>query len=233
MRRKDRAVPTQQGVAMNAMSYRDRRHAGQVLAAALRKLRGRDPIVLALPRGGVPVGFEVARALSCPLDIVSVRKLGAPHQPELAVGAVVDTDPPQTVGNPEVMEALALDQAWLDQAAKTQEKELLRRRRLYVGDRPRPGLAQRQVILVDDGIATGASIRAALKGLRQARPAELVLAVPVAPPEVLEDLTALCDRIVCPRRPENFGAVGYYYQDFAQTQDEEVVRLLAEANRPG
>lgn len=218
---------------MDAMSYRDRRHAGQVLAAALIKLRGRDPIVLALPRGGVPVGFEVARALSCPLDIVSVRKLGAPHQPELAVGAVVDTDPPQTVGNPEVMEALALDQAWLDQAAKAQEKELLRRRRLYVGDRPRPGLAQRQVILVDDGIATGASIRAALKGLRQARPAELILAVPVAPPEVLEDLTALCDRIVCPRRPENFGAVGYYYQDFAQTQDEEVVRLLAEANRPG
>lgn len=217
---------------MDAMSYRDRRHAGQVLAAALEKLRGRDPIVLALPRGGVPVGFEVARALGCPLDIVSVRKLGAPHQPELAVGAVVDTQPPQTVGNPEVMRALGLDQAWLDHAAKAQEKELLRRRRLYVGDRPRPALAHRQVILVDDGIATGASIRAALKGLRQARPEALVLAVPVAPPEVLEDLTALCDRIVCPRRPENFGAVGYYYQDFAQTQDEEVVRLLAEANEP-
>ena len=218
---------------MDAMTYRDRRHAGQVLAAALKNLRGRDPIVLALPRGGVPVGFEVARALGCPLDIVSVRKLGAPQQPELAVGAVVDTQPPQTVVNPDVMNALGLDQAWLDQAAKAQEKELLRRRRLYVGDRPRPALAARQIILVDDGIATGASIRAALKGLRKAKPAELVLAVPVAPPEVLEDLTALCDRIVCPRRPENFGAVGYYYQDFAQTQDDEVVRLLAEANSPG
>jgi putative phosphoribosyl transferase len=214
------------------MRYRDRRHAGQALAAALQTRRGRDPIVLALPRGGVPVGFEVARALSCPLDIVSVRKLGAPHQPELAVGAVVDTDPPQTVGNPEVMTTLGLDQAWLDQAARAQEKELLRRRRLYVGDRPRPGLAGRQVILVDDGIATGASIRAALAALRQTQPAELVLAVPVAPPDVLDALAPLCDRIVCPRRPENFGAVGYYYDDFGQTPDEEVVRLLAEANKP-
>jgi putative phosphoribosyl transferase len=214
------------------MRYRDRRHAGQALAAALQTRRGRDPIVLALPRGGVPVGFEVARALSCPLDIVSVRKLGAPHQPELAVGAVVDTDPPQTVGNPEVMTTLGLDQAWLDQAARAQEKELLRRRRLYVGDRPRPGLAGRQVILVDDGIATGASIRAALAALRQTQPAELVLAVPVAPPDVLDALAPLCDRIVCPRRPENFGAVGYYYDDFGQTGDEEVVRLLAEANKP-
>lgn len=217
---------------MNGMTYRDRRHAGQVLAAALKNLRGRDPIVLALPRGGVPVGFEVAQALGCPLDIVSVRKLGAPHQAELAVGAVVDTEPLQTVGNPQVMRVLGLGEAWLDQAAQAQTQELRRRRRLYVGDRSRPALADRQVILVDDGIATGASIRAALTALRQVRPAELVLAVPVAPPDVLKQLAPLCDRIVCPLRPDDFGAVGYYYDDFAQTPDEEVMRLLAEANKP-
>lgn len=215
---------------MDNMTYRDRRTAGRVLARLLTHLRDKRPVVLALPRGGVPVGFEVAQALHCPLDIVSVRKLGAPDRAELAAGAVVDTEPPQIVGNPDVMAALGLNQAWLQHAASAQAAELKRRRELYVGRRARPVLTGKQVIVVDDGIATGASIRAALKALRQSKPARLVLAVPVAPPEILEELAPLCDEIVCPRQPENFGAVGFYYDDFNQTEDEEVVGLLAAAN---
>jgi putative phosphoribosyl transferase len=216
---------------MDRMTYRDRRAAGRALARLLVHLREQHPVVLALPRGGVPVGFEVAQALDCPLDIVSVRKLGAPDHSELAAGAVVDTEPPQTVANPDVMQALGLTEAWLERAAEAQLGELMRRRELYVGRRRRPVLAGKRVILVDDGIATGASIRAALKGLRLAKPAHLVLAVPVAPPEILEDLAPLCDEIVCPHRPEDFGAVGFYYEDFSQTQDDEVVSLLAAANK--
>jgi putative phosphoribosyl transferase len=212
-------------------SYRDRGDAGRSLAQALLRLREQRPIVLALPRGGVPVGFEVAKALHCPLDIVSVRKLGAPGQPELAVGAVVDTDPPETVGNADVMQMLGLDQAWLDHAAKAQHGELARRRALYVGQRARPALAGRHLIVVDDGIATGASIRAALKALRRAKPARLILAVPVAPAEIIEQLAPLCDEIVCPHQPEDFGAVGYYYDDFRQVEDAEVVELLTAANQ--
>lgn len=202
------------------------------MAARLEHLRNAHPIVLALPRGGVPVGFEVARALGCPLDIVLVRKLGAPQQPELAVGAVVDGERLETAVNRDVMNMLGLDQAWIDAAAEAQRPELERRRRLYVGSRPRPTIAGATAILVDDGIATGASVRASLKALRRAGPTRLVLAVPVAPPDTLRELAGLCDEIVCPLQPEDFGAVGFFYNDFTQTEDEEVVRLLAEAARP-
>lgn len=211
------------------MLFADRRDAGRRLAARLGHLRDRDPVVLALVRGGLPVAYEVAAALSAPLDVVLVRKIGAPMQPELAIGAVVDGDRPEIVTNPHVMRMVGASQSDIDAGARRQLAEIERRRVLYLGHRARVEVGGRTAIVVDDGIATGATTRAALHAVRRQAPARLVLAVPVAPADALADLAADADEIVCLDTPDPFGAVGAFYQDFRQVPDDEVVALLDRA----
>jgi putative phosphoribosyl transferase len=209
--------------------FRDRVDAGRKLARALLHLKEARPVVLGLPRGGVPVAFEVAAALSAPLDVVLVRKIGAPGQPELGLGAVVDGADPQIVLNEELVQLVRPGRAYLEAEEKRQLAEIERRRALY-----RPGwaplsLAARTAIVVDDGIATGGTMKAVLLALRSAGVHRLVLAVPVAPPDTLQELAPLADEVVCLMSPEPFYSVGSHYRDFAQTTDEEVVHLLARA----
>jgi len=213
------------------MIFEDRRDAGRRLAVPLLRFKGQRPIVLALPRGGVPVGYEIARALDAPLDVIVVRKLGAPGQPELGIGAVVDGDHPQSVLNEEVVHELHVSSRFLESEIATELAEVHRRQALYRGGRPPLAVAGRVVIVVDDGIATGGSMRAALRGIRRAGPRRLVLAVPVAPPDTIEALRADVDEVVCLSTPAWFGAVGNFYRDFSQTTDDEVVELLDAARR--
>ena len=212
--------------------FADRHEAGRKLGEAVARLDLADPLVLALPRGGVPVAYAVAQRLGAPLDILVVRKLGAPGHRELALGAIVGGAAPQTVFNEDVMAMMRPSPQYLDTEIAGQRAELARRRRAYAGDRPEPDVSGRTVVLVDDGVATGASARAALRGLRQAGVARLILAVPVGPPEVIAQLREAADEVVCLLIPERFRAVGEWYVDFAQTEDEEVVALLAQARRP-
>lgn len=212
-------------------SFRDRRDAGRRLAAALQHYRDADAVVLALPRGGVPVGFEVAVALGAPLDILLVRKIGAPGQEELALGALVDGADPQVVLNDDVLELVHPPPDYIAGEIERQRREIERRRHLYRGTAEPVALAGRTAIVVDDGIATGATVAAALKGVARTRPRRLVLAVPVAPSDTRDRLAAACDDVVCLETPEPFRSVGSHYDDFAQTSDEEVVRLLAEARQ--
>jgi putative phosphoribosyl transferase len=211
--------------------FADRTDAGRRLAAALAHLRDQHPVVLALPRGGVPVGFEVAKALGAPLDVLLVRKIGAPLQPELAAGAVVDGAEPVLVRNEEVVRAYGIEEDWIEAEAARQLAEIERRRRLYCGDRPPVVVRGRTAILVDDGIATGTTVRAALRALARLGPRRRVLAVPVAPPETVARLAREADELVVLEQPEWMAAVGQFYRDFRQTEDAEVVRLLAEAAR--
>jgi putative phosphoribosyl transferase len=211
------------------MQFDDRRDAGRRLGRRLRELGLPDPLVLALPRGGVTVGAEVARLLPAPLDVVLVRKIGAPWQEELAAGAVVDGDQPTLVVNRDVVRGYGIDESYLEAQKARQLEEIERRRRLYLGGRPRPEVAGRTAIVVDDGIATGATVRAALLASRRAAPRELVLAVPVASPDVLARLEPEADRTVCLHAPDDLMAVGQYYRDFRQVEDDEVVAMLREA----
>lgn len=209
--------------------FRDRQQAGRLLARALKQLahlQGQSPIVLALPRGGVPVAAEVASALDAPLDVLVVRKIGAPFHKELGVGALVLLDQPEVVWNHSLLAELGLTEAKLRGDAKAQEIEARRRLALYRGNRPALDLKGRTVILVDDGLATGITAQAALQALRRAHPARLVLAVPVAPPDTLARLSQEADETVCLMQPPWFSAVGQFYEDFNQTSDEEVVSLL-------
>ena len=199
-----------------------------MLARELERYRGEPGLlVLALPRGGVPVGFELARALEAPLDVFVVRKLGAPGQEELAVGAVARG---VQVLNDGVVEALGLDAAVIERAAATEQRELTRRVRRYRGDRRPVDVEDRTVILVDDGLATGATMRAGALALRAKRPRRLVLAVPVAAAQTCELLRADADELVCASTPEPFVAVGAWYDDFSQTTDDEVRALLARSS---
>jgi len=209
--------------------FHDRRHAGRVLAARLERYANRpDVIVLALPRGGVPVGFEIARALRAPLDVFNVRKLGVPGQEELAMGAIATGG--IRVLNDEIVRELGLTPAAIDRVAAREELELARREQLYRDGRPLPDLADRIVILVDDGLATGSTMRAAARAVRRLGPARLVVAVPTAAPETCRDLGAEVDEIICAMTPEPFYAVGLWYEDFRQTTDEEVRHLLLQAS---
>ena len=213
------------------MLFRDRRDAGRQLAARLTQYAGDDPVVIALPRGGVPVGYEIARALGAPLDVKIVRKLGAPGHDELGIGAVVDGEDPQAVLNEQIVNVLGVTREYLERELSRQLAEIHRREPRYRhGRRPVP-LEGRTVIVVDDGIATGGSVRAALRAIRRARPRRLILAVPVAPPDTIEALRSEVDDVVYLAAPEPFHAVGRFYDDFTQTTDEEVEDLLDLANR--
>jgi len=213
------------------VTFKNRKDAGRRLAARLLPYKAENPVVLVLPRGGVPVGYEVAAALDAPLDVIVVRKLGAPDQPELGIGAVVDGDHPQSVLNEEVLRTLRVSQAYLSREVALELAEIRRRQELYRGGRPPVNVAGRTVIVVDDGIATGGSMRAALRGVRRNNPKRLVLAVPVAPPDTIESLRPEVDEVVCLGTPLLFAAVGQFYEDFRQTTDEEVVRLLEAARQ--
>lgn len=204
---------------------RDRAEAGRLLAERLRTYAGRnDVIVLALPRGGVPVAFEIARALDAPLDVFLVRKLGVPGHEELAFGAIASGG--MRVLNRQVVDALGLPPEQIAAIAAAEQRELERRERAYRGERPPPDVTGRTVILVDDGLATGSTMLAAVRALRQDDPARIVVAVPVADPEVCESLRAEADEVVCLFTPQPFVAVGVWYEDFSQTTDEEVIQLL-------
>lgn len=209
------------------MPFRDRKEAGQRLAEALAVYRGHDVVVLALPRGGVPVAAEVAAALDAPLDLVLVRKIGVPFHEELAMGAVADAaGHPCTVRNADVIAMTGTDEATFDAVRTGQLQEIERRRAAYLGDRPRVDVAGRVALVVDDGVATGATTRAALRAVRRQGPAKLVLAVPVAPTDTLAELQAEADEVVCLEAYPEFGAIGLYYVDFRQLSDEEVTSIL-------
>jgi predicted phosphoribosyltransferase len=210
------------------MLFRDRPDAGRRLAERLGPMTG-DVVVLGLPRGGIPVAYEVARALGAPLDVFVVRKLGVPGHEELAMGAIAWGG--VRVVNRDVVDALGIPPRVLDEVAAAEGRELERRERSYRGGRPAPDVAGRTVVLVDDGLATGSTMRAAVAALRQLKPARVVVAVPVAAASTCQELRAEVDDVVCAATPEPFVAVGRFYDDFSQTEDEEVSALLADARR--
>jgi putative phosphoribosyl transferase len=212
------------------VAFKDRRTAGRLLAGRLMAMQLKDPVVLALPRGGVPVAVEIARALHAPLDLVLVRKIGVPYQRELAAAAVVDGGTPEIVTNDDVMHAAGLTLTDIELYAKRELEDIERRRQAYLAGRARMPLEGRTLILVDDGIATGASIRAAIVALKRKSPKRLILAVPVAPEPAIAQLREETDDVVCLEMPEPFYAIGYHYKDFRQVPDREVVRLLNEVD---
>lgn len=211
------------------MIFADRHDAGRRLAGRLLYLKKRRPIVLALPRGGIAVGLEIARALEAPLELVLAQKLGAPEQPELAVGAIAEGRPPERVLDERLIAAAGITPEAIEAIEERALQEIARRGRLYRGDRAPPSLEGATAILVDDGIATGATTRAALRAVARQKPAQLVLAVPVAAAEALASLAPEVDEVVCLERPARFLAVGQFYESFRQVSDEEVLDLLAQA----
>jgi predicted phosphoribosyltransferase len=208
--------------------FRDRTHAGQVLAALLRPYAHRpDVLVLALPRGGVPVAAVIARELQLPLDVFLVRKLGVPGQEELAMGALASDG--VRILNEDVITALSISDDVIDDVTAVEQRELERRDRLYRDDRPPPDVRGRTILLVDDGLATGSTMRAAIAALRRLQPAQIVVAVPVGAPQTCAEIARQADDVVCARTPEPFIAVGAWYRDFGQTSDAEVSELLRQA----
>jgi predicted phosphoribosyltransferase len=206
--------------------FRDRAEAGRLLGERLGAFAGRgDVVVLALPRGGVPVAREVARSLGAPLDVFLVRKLGLPGQPELAMGAIASGG--TRVLNEELVRELRLDDALIERVAVREEAELVRREQAYRGERPAPDLRGRTVVLVDDGLATGATMRAAVAAVRSREPQRVVVAVPTAPPHALHELRSEVDELVWVIAPDPFHAVGLWYDDFSQLSDEDVRRALS------
>ncbi|MDH5530461.1 MAG: phosphoribosyltransferase family protein [Paracoccaceae bacterium] len=214
------------------MRYRDRKEAGERLAQELLRLHLINPVVLALPRGGVPVAYEVAQAFVAPLDLVMVRKIGLPSQPELAAGAVVNGTSPEIVVNEEIARHARLSNADIEALAETQLDLIRERRRIYLKGRGQIPLKDRIVIIVDDGIATGATMRAALRAVRRQAPAQIIVAVPVAAPDTLDEIRDEADLVVSPNVPAYLGAIGAFYTIFDQTSDDEVIRLLDAATGP-
>ena len=206
--------------------YADRAEAGRLLAEKLADMQLTDPLVLALPRGGVPVGAEIARRLNAPLDIVFVRKLGAPDQPELAVGAVADGSEPEIVLNTELVAMLDLDEDYIAEAAKRELAVIERRRLEWAALRPAVDPAGRALIVVDDGVATGMTMQVALRQLARRKPARLIAAAPVASREAVAMLRREADDVVCLSSPRRFGSVGSFYRSFLQVTDAEVAALL-------
>jgi putative phosphoribosyl transferase len=213
---------------MRSSTFANRSEAGRLLARTLARRQLADPVVLALPRGGVPVAAEIARRLKAPLDIVLVRKIGVPYQRELAAAAVVDGGDAEVVTNDDVMALAGLTRADVERLARRELAEIERRRQAYLQGRERVPLEGRTLILVDDGIATGASVRAALVALRRRRPRALVLAVPVAPADTIAALRPEVDDVVCLSMPEPFVAIGLHYRDFHQLSDKDVMRVLTQ-----
>ncbi len=213
------------------MPYSDRREAGLRLAHELAGYREQHPVVLALPRGGVPVAAEIASALKAPLDLILVRKIGVPYQKELAMGAVVDGESPTIVRNDDVIHAAGIGEDEFQAVCRAELAEIERRRRAYVGARAPVEVGGQTAIVVDDGLATGATMRAALRAIRIRKPKRLVMAVPVAPTDTLAEMAQEADDIVCPESHDLFGAIGSYYADFRQISDEEVIAQLAAAHR--
>ena len=213
---------------MNIQRFKDRKHAGQLLASALMQYANRDDvIVLAMPRGGVPVAFEVADKLQAPLDVIVVRKLGVPGCEELAMGAIASGG--VRVLNEMVVWSSGVSPETIDRVAALEYRELCRRELAYRGHTGTPEIGGKTIILVDDGIATGSTMQAAIKALRQQAPSRIVVAVPTAPPETYAALESMVDEFVCLMMPEDFRAVGKWYEDFTQTSDGEVTRLLKAA----
>ncbi len=211
--------------------FLDRHEAGRKLAQDLLIYADQRPAVFALPRGGVPIGYEIAKALKAPLDLILVRKIGVPFQPELAAGAVVDGEEPMVVLNPKVVEPLGLTEEFLKEETDRKLAEIDERRQTYLAGRERIDPRGTTAIVADDGIATGATIKAALRAIRRQEPAHLVLAAPVAPPDTVEELRQEADAVHCLETPELFLAIGVFYRNFHQLSDDEVVKLLAEAQK--
>jgi putative phosphoribosyl transferase len=218
---------------MDDARFDDRDDAGRQLAARLAHLKDRDLVVLALPRGGVPIGLEIARTLGAPMDLVLVRKIGAPGQPELALGAVVDGARPELVINEDVRSMLRVPDDFIEAEKTRQLEEIERRRKLWLGSRKHPPIKGKTAVVVDDGIATGATVRAALHAIRRAGPAHLVLAAPVASPDTVEALRGDADEIVCLATPEPFYAISMFYIRFPQIADAEVTHLMEQADAMG
>ena len=212
--------------------FRDRLDAGRRLASRLLDWRGRDAIVVALPRGGVPIGAEIAKAIQAPLDLVLVRKIGLPFQPELAVAAVVDGDEPELVLNQDIVGSITLPDGYIDGARKEALSEIERRRALYPGERKTADVSGRPVIIADDGIATGSTVRAAIHALRRKQPSHLILAVPVAPADTVDRLRPEVDDLICLETPDPFYAISLAYEAFPQLTDEQVINILAASPQP-
>jgi putative phosphoribosyl transferase len=209
------------------MSFKNRSDAGRKLAARLANYKGQGAVILALPRGGVPVAAEVAALLGAPIDLVLVRKIGVPAQPELAMGAIVDGEPPVVVRNEDVIRLAGVNERGFLAVRDRELAEIERRRRLYLGGRDRISVKDRVAIVIDDGIATGATTRAALRAIRMRQPKKLILAVPVGPTDTIEAMRREADDVLCLEIYENFSAIGAFYDDFRQTTDQEVVAILA------
>jgi putative phosphoribosyl transferase len=208
------------------MLFANRQEAGRRLASALVHFKTQRPVVLALARGGVPVGFEIAQSLAAPLDVLLVRKIGAPGSPELAIGAIVDGEHPERFIDQRMVTAMSVPQSYLNREIAEQSAEIERRRKIYFQDRAPADVEGATAIVVDDGIATGATMRAALRATRRRRPAKLVLSAPVASPTAIEALRGEVDEVVCLEGSQEFFAIGEFYRDFHQVSDEEVVALL-------